>query len=145
MLKIREHTENREQPTNGSLYNNLRKWARTQPEAPFIIEAETGNELTYAHALAAVHTMRQFLGDTPRCILLALPGGVVNAVVWLSTLSGGHQLIPLAPNASAAEIAWTMQKYRPDVLFVEQTEDAQHFSCPNARIITCKMCDALIK
>jgi acyl-CoA synthetase (AMP-forming)/AMP-acid ligase II len=145
MLKVREHTANREQPVNGSLYNNLRQWARTQPEAPFILEAETGNEITYAHTLAAVNTMRLFLGDAPHCILLALPGGLVNAVVWLSALSGGHQLIPLAPNATAAEIAWTMQKYRPDVLFIEQPEDAQRFHCPDARIITRQMCDALIK
>lgn len=145
MLKIREHTENRDQPANGSLYNNLRQWAETQPEAPFIIEAETGNEITYAHALAAVNTMRLFLGDTPRCILLALPGGLVNAIIWLCALSGGHQLIPLAPDASAAEIAWVMKRYRPDVLCIEQPGDAHRFPCPDALIITRQMCDALIK
>jgi acyl-CoA synthetase (AMP-forming)/AMP-acid ligase II len=145
MLKTREHRENIDQPANGSLYHNLRHWARTQPEANFIIEVETGNEITYAHTLAAVNTMRLFLGDAPHCIILALPGGLVNAVIWICALSGGHQLIPLSPDASSAEIAWVTRRYRPDVLFIEQQEDAQRFHCPDARIITRQMCDALIK
>jgi acyl-CoA synthetase (AMP-forming)/AMP-acid ligase II len=145
MLKIRERTEIIDQPAYGSLYNSLRRWARTQPEASFIIEAETGNEITYAHTLAAVNMMRLFLGDAPRCIILALPSGLVNAVIWISALTGGHQLIPLSPGASDEEIAWVTRRYRPDVLFVERREDVPRFACPAARVITRQMCDALIK
>jgi acyl-CoA synthetase (AMP-forming)/AMP-acid ligase II len=89
--------------------------------------------------------MRQWLGDTPRCLVLALPGGIVNAVVWISALSGGHQLIPLSPNATDEEKAWIAQKYRPDVLFVEQAQEAQGFACPQAKIITRQTCEALME
>jgi acyl-CoA synthetase (AMP-forming)/AMP-acid ligase II len=143
MLEIKENRKHI-QAVDGSLYKALCQWARTQPEASFLIEAETGREITYTHALAAVNTMRHFLGDTPRCIALALPGGLVNSVIWLSALSGGHQLIPLSPDASDGEKARVVNKYRPNVLYVERMEDAEHFHCPTARIITLQMCDALI-
>ncbi len=143
MLEIKENRKNI-QAVDGSLYKALCQWARTQPEAAFIIEAETGREIAYAHALAAINTMRHFLGNAPHRIALALPSGLVNAVVWLSALSGGHQLIPLSPAASDDEKTRLVNKYRPDVIYVERMEDAERFHCPTARIITLQMCDALI-
>jgi acyl-coenzyme A synthetase/AMP-(fatty) acid ligase len=80
------------------------------------VEAETGRELTYAHTLASVNSVRQLLGDTPRRIVLALPGGVVNAVIWLSALSGGHMLVPLSPDAPDEEKSRIAQKRRPEAL-----------------------------
>ncbi len=144
MLEIKEKRKSTYQAADGSLYKALCQWARTQPEAPFLIEAETGREIPYAHALAAVNTMRHFLGNAPRCIALALPGGLVNAVIWLSALSGGHQLIPLSPQASDEEKVRMVNKYKPDIIYVEQMENAERFRCPTARIITLQMCDALI-
>jgi len=109
------------------------------------VEAETGRELTYAHTLASVNSVRQLLGDTPRRIVLALPGGIVNAVIWISALSGGHMLVPLSPDAPDEEKSRIAQKHRPDVLFVERTQEAQGFACPHAQVIPRQACDALLE
>jgi len=95
--------------------------------------------------LAAVNEMRQLLGNTPRCLVLTLPGGIVNAVVWIGALSGGHQLVPLHRDATDDEKARVAQKYRPDVLFVEQAQEAQGFACPQAKVITRQACDGLLE
>ncbi len=91
-----EDVKRLEPRASGSLYRSLVAWAKIQPGAAYLVEAETGRELTYAHTLASVNSVRQLLGVTPRRIVLALPGGVVNAVIWLSALSGGHMLVPLS-------------------------------------------------
>lgn len=127
---------------SGTIYRSLMAWAKIQPGATYLVEAETGREFTYARTLAAVNGMRQLLGDTPRCLVLALPGGIVNAVVWISALSGGHQLIPMSQDATDEEKAWVAQKYRPDVLFVEE---AQGFACQHAQVITRQACEMLME
>lgn len=145
MLTLREDVKGIDQLADGSLYRSLVRWAAIQPDATFLVEAETGQELTYAHTLAAVNSMRQLLGDTPHCIMLALPGGIVNAVAWISTLSGGHQLVPLSPGATGEEKASLAKKYVPEVLFVEQAQESQGFARPHAKVITWQMCDALVE
>jgi acyl-CoA synthetase (AMP-forming)/AMP-acid ligase II len=89
--------------------------------------------------------MRQLLGDTPRCLVLALPGGIANAVVWISALSGGHQLVPMSQDATSEEKALIAQKYRPDVLFLEQAQEARGFAYPQAKVFTRQSCDALLE
>src|SRR5438067_3920901 len=130
---------------SGSLYRSLVGWAKSQPGAAYIVEAETGRACTYARVLVSVNRMRQLLGDTPRCIMLALPGGIVNAVIWISALSGGHMLVPLSPDAPDEEKARIAQKHRPDVLFVERAQEAQGFACPHAQVIPRQACDALLE
>jgi acyl-CoA synthetase (AMP-forming)/AMP-acid ligase II len=95
--------------------------------------------------LTAVNEMREMLGDTPRCLVLALPGGIANALVWISALSGGHQLVPLSQDATGEEKARIAQKYRPDVLFVEQAREAQDYACLQAKVITRQSCEALLE
>jgi acyl-CoA synthetase (AMP-forming)/AMP-acid ligase II len=129
----------------GSLYQHLTQWAARQPDKPCIIEAETGRALSYIQYLKAVHALRAFLGDEPRCIALALPGGIASAVLWLSALSGGHLLVPLAPNAGDAEKARVTGKYRPDFIFVDRTEDVQGFGRSHARVITRDMFEPLLE
>ena len=145
ILTIRDDIKSNEQIPEGSLYRNLVRWAKTQPGATYTIEAEAGRELTYAHTLAAVNEMRQLLGDTPQCLVLALPGGIANAVVWISALSGGHQLVPLSQDATGEEKARIAQKYRPDVLFLERAQEAQGFAWPQAKVITRQSCDELVE
>jgi acyl-CoA synthetase (AMP-forming)/AMP-acid ligase II len=145
MLTIRDDIKSNERIPAGSLYRSLVRWAKTQPGATYLVEAETGRELTYGHTLAAVNEMRQLLGDTPRCLALALPGGIANAVVWISALSGGHQLVPLSQDATSEEKARIAKKYRPEVLFVERPQDANGFACPQAKVITRQTCEALLE
>src|SRR6185312_6631935 len=100
MVLIKDQIQRERQLEPGELLKSLVDWATRQPEATWLVEAESGREMNYAQALSAVCAMRQVLGDAPRHIVLALPGGLANAVCWLSALSGGHHLHPLSPGAT---------------------------------------------
>ena len=143
MVLIKEHIQSSRRIEPGSLFNSLVRWAALQPEATFIMEAETGREFNYAQTLAAVHTFRQVLGETPRHLALALPGSILNAVIWLSALSGGHHLIPVSPDATEKEKLALVQRHRPDVLIVEHEEDARGFASPQATVLTRQACETL--
>jgi acyl-CoA synthetase (AMP-forming)/AMP-acid ligase II len=145
MLNIREDIKSIQYVARGSLYRSLVEWASRRPNEIYIIEAETGRTLTYTQTLAAVHTMRRFLGESPRCIAMTLPGGIVSAIVWISALSGGHLLVPLSPDATNEEKTRAAQRNNVRVLVVEQAEEAQGFDSPNATIITRQMCEKLIE
>jgi acyl-CoA synthetase (AMP-forming)/AMP-acid ligase II len=128
------------------LYDQLTHWATIAPEQICIVEAETGRSMTYSHCLSAVQKMRHFLGTQPRNLILTLSGGIADAVLWLSALTGGHMLVPLAPDAAEEERARAVSMYRPDMLFVEQHEEAQGFSAAfAAQVVTRRDCDALIE
>jgi acyl-CoA synthetase (AMP-forming)/AMP-acid ligase II len=128
------------------LHNQLIHWAAIAPEQICIVEAETGRSITYSHCLSAVQKMRQFLGIRPRNLMLTLSGGIADAVLWLSALTGGHMLVPLAPDAAEEERARAVSMYKPDVLFVEQPEEAQGFpGAFDAQIVTRQECELLIE
>jgi acyl-CoA synthetase (AMP-forming)/AMP-acid ligase II len=130
--------------TVSALYDKLISWGIRQPETPFIIEAETGNILTYGQSMAALDALRRFLGDEPRCILLALPGGITNALVWLSALVGGHTLVPVAPDAPPHELARVAASFSPDVVIAANPEAQERFAPLNARFLTQGDCATLI-
>ncbi|HZS77378.1 MAG TPA: AMP-binding protein [Ktedonobacteraceae bacterium] len=120
-------------------------WAEIQPGKPFIIEAESGRQLTYSQTLASVQAARKMLGDTPKKVFLSLSNGLENAVLWLAALTGGHLLMPLPPTVSEAECTRAKHMFQPDVLVVEQAEDAQKFSAPAALVITQHDCAAFMQ
>lgn len=126
------------------LCEQLSVYAAEQPLRPFVIEAETGRTLSYGEAPAAVAAVRALLGDVPCCVALALPNGIANAVLWLSALDGGHSLVPLPPDAPAAELQRRLRRFAPDVLVVERAEDAGDFGYPGARVLTLPTCEAAI-
>src|SRR5438067_1610914 len=129
-----------------NLHNQLVHWAAIAPEQISIVEAETGRSMTYSHCLSAVQKMRRFLGAQPRNLILTLSGGIADAVLWLSALTGGHMLVPLAPDAADEERARAVSMYKPDVLFVEQPEEAQGFpGASDAQIVTRQACELLIE
>jgi len=102
--------------------------------------------MTYSDCLSAVQKMRRFLGAQPRNLILTLSGGIADAVLWLSALTGGHMLVPLAPDAADEERARAVSMYKPDVLFVEQPEEAQGFpGASDAQIVTRQACELLIE
>ncbi|MFL5653891.1 MAG: AMP-binding protein [Ktedonobacteraceae bacterium] len=128
------------------LHNQLMHWATIAPEQISIVEAETGRSMTYSHCFSAVQKMRQFLGAQPRNLIVTLSGGIADAVLWLSALTGGHMLVPLAPDAAEEERARAVSMYKPDVLFVEQAEEAKGFpGALAAQIVTRQDCEALIE
>src|SRR5947208_8746319 len=122
------------------LHNQLVHWATSAPEQICIVEAETGRSMTYRHCLSAVQKMRQFLGAQPRTLMLTLSGGIADAVLWLSALTGGHMLVPLAPDAADEERARAVRMYKSDVLFVEQAKGFPGAFA--AQIVTRQDCEA---
>src|SRR3989442_3990232 len=138
--------EMRGQASMYNLHNQLVHWATIAPEQISIVEAETGRSMTYSHCLSAVQMMRRFLGAQPRNLILTLSGGMADAVLWLSALTRGHMLVPLAPDAADEERARAVSMYKPDVLFVEQPEEAQGFpGASDAQIVTRQQCELLIE
>ncbi len=134
-----------EQNAGVALYERLRWGARTRPDAPCVIEAETGASLTYRAFFAATCAMRRALGPEPRRIALALPGGITSAVIWASALTGGHALLPLAPDTPALEIARVFQRVEPDTLVMEREDAAAGFATPSMRVWTREKIAALIQ
>src|SRR6266699_3421402 len=128
------------------LHNQLVHWATIAPEQICIVEAETGRSMTYSDCLSAVQKMRHFLGAAPRNLMLTLSGGIADAVLWLSALTGGHMLVPLAPDAADEERQRAVGMYKPDVLCVEQYEEAQGFPAAfAAQIVTRQDGEVLIE
>jgi acyl-CoA synthetase (AMP-forming)/AMP-acid ligase II len=144
MVSLKEQVGKNRDIKYRSLFNSLVKWAAIQPDAVYIIEAETGREFTYAQTLAAVNTVRQTLGTTPRRLVLSLPGSLASSVLWLSALSGGHHLLPVSPGATDREKSLIAKRHQPDVVFVEQEKDARGFDCTHAVVITREECERLI-
>jgi len=142
MVLIKEHIHQRGQIESGLLFRSLVRWATLRPEAPFLVEAETGRALSYQQTLAGVAALRLVLGEAPCHIILALPGGITTALIWLSALSGGHHLLPVAPNATEGEKSTFGEKHQPDVIIVEHAEDAAAFGQAGARVFTRKACEA---
>src|SRR5712691_10163719 len=129
-----------------NLYDQLVHWATIAPEQICIVEAETGRSMTYGHCLSAVQKMQHVLGTQPRNLMLTLSGGMADAVLWLSALTGGHMLVPLAPEAAEEERKRAVSMYKPDVLFVEQHEEMQGFpGALGAQIVTRQECELLIE
>jgi acyl-CoA synthetase (AMP-forming)/AMP-acid ligase II len=127
-----------------SIDMKLRKWAAAYPDKPCIIEAETGETLTYHQCLAATQFMRQFIGDTPRNLFVTLSGGIADAILWLVALTGGHTLVPLAPDASNSERTRATSMFHPDFLFLEEEGDVQDLAARATTVMTRQEYEALL-
>jgi acyl-CoA synthetase (AMP-forming)/AMP-acid ligase II len=99
-----------------TLRDRLAHWARTRRDAPFVIEADTGATLTYREFVDGVEALQRALGRAPQRVALMAPGSVASAIVWIGALTGGHTLLPLAPDAPALEIERVSQRFLPDLL-----------------------------
>ncbi|MBO0792774.1 MAG: hypothetical protein J2P36_17755, partial [Ktedonobacteraceae bacterium] len=119
-----------------SLYERLAYWAEHTPNHPCIVEVETARSITYAECLQAVLEIRQHIGSTPKNIFLMMPGGIVNALLWLSALTGGHTLVPLSSDTVADEARRAMTMFRPDMLFIEQDRQGKAFFPATTTVVT---------
>jgi acyl-CoA synthetase (AMP-forming)/AMP-acid ligase II len=119
-----------------TLHCQLEYWAAIQPDAPFIVELDENRMITYAQFREAVLDLRRMLGNRQRSIALALPGGIPAAIVWIAALTGGHCLIPCAPESTPAERALLGERHVPDVVVVASRESATDFGCLDAQVIT---------
>ncbi len=119
-----------------SLHQRLEYWAATQPDAPFIVEVDENRIITYGRFQEAVLELRRMLGSQPRSIALALPGGIPAAIFWIAALTGGHCLVPCAPETTPAERVLLGERYAPDVLVVAFRSSARDFGRPDAQVIS---------
>ncbi|MGO8951149.1 MAG: AMP-binding protein [Ktedonobacterales bacterium] len=129
--------------SNPSLYQTLEHWAAVQPAAPFIVEVEENRVITYSQFLEAVSELRDMLGSQPQSIALALSGGIPAALVWIAALSGGHRLIPCAPEATPTERALLGRAHAPEILVAPSRSSAREFGRNTARVITSQQLYAL--
>ncbi len=121
-----------------TLHRALAHWAAVQPEAPFVVEAETGRTLTYGACYQGVCGLRHYLGHERRTVLVALPGGIETALIWLATLTGGHRIVPCAPDAPAAEYAALARRWGPDYVVAEQASHNAAVAAPGAEVLARK-------
>lgn len=112
---------------NGSntLQNSLQTWAAKNGDKPCIIETNTSNSISFQELAYAVAAVRQHFGPKPQSIILALPGGIADAVVWLAALTGAHRLIPTSPQTTDFELQQLISKHNPDFLITEFPIDFQ--------------------
>ncbi len=150
MLKIAEYRaslnkSNEVIPRVPSLDEALVHWAMARPRSPFVTEVGTGKSLSYGVALRAVRELQRLFGPKRRTIVLALPGGIAASVVWLAALGGGHRLVMGSPDAMDDEKARLAERYRPDLLIVEQADIARGFGRAGRSTLTRAELDSAIE
>src|SRR5215469_13043175 len=129
--------------TELSLARSLADWVRLQPGAEFLKEADEDWSITYAGFASAVAQLQKTLGSSPRTIVLALPGGIPASLVWIAALTGGHRLIPCAPEATAAERRLLGARHRPHIVVVAEPGEGEKFGRADVEVITSKELYAL--
>jgi acyl-CoA synthetase (AMP-forming)/AMP-acid ligase II len=98
------------------LITQLHYHAGRSSAVPAIINLADGQSVSYEQLLEYVTRLRHYLGEKPQIILLTTPGGIYNAVVWLACLSGGHRLVPLAPQSTNEELRKAIIQHQPTLI-----------------------------
>lgn len=104
------------------LYHAITIQAEKTPEKIAITETNTGDLISYQDLVTSVVRFRSYLGSEPQTILLALPGSILDAIIWLSALTGGHFLIPVSPESTEFEYNDLIERHHPTLIIsAEQT------------------------
>src|SRR6185437_7534925 len=96
------------------LQSKISHWAKTQGEKVAIIEADSGRSLTYQELFSATQALKKYLRENPKTILVALPGSITDAIIWLTCLTSGHLMIPVSPQSTDYEIEQIIETDKPD-------------------------------
>lgn len=106
---------------NGSniLKENIQKSAKEKADSESIVETETDRRITFQELHHAVIALQQFFGEEKQTIVLATPGGITSAVIWLTSLIFGHLLIPISPKTTEFEYEELLRKHTPTILITE--------------------------
>ena len=106
---------------NGSkiLHQKLVTYAKQHGQKISIIETVTDNKITYFELLSDILSLQNFLGSKPQTIIVATPGGIINSIIWFTSLIFGHFLIPLSSNTTQFEYNELVLKHIPDFLITE--------------------------
>ncbi len=118
-----------------SLYTRLVRDADRYPDTAFVIEAETGDACDYRTMLRAVHYAQGVLGVPPRTMVMLMPPGIATSIIWLAALTGGHTIIPLAPDAGQAERAQVIKRFHPHLICASTAGEVADFLAAGAQYL----------
>lgn len=109
---------------NGSrlLQEKLTAWKNKIGNSPFVVQTDSGQKISYSDFYYAVSSVREFLGSEPKTVIAAIPGGVIDAVFWIATLTGGHTFIPVSPNITEYEQQELITQHNPDIILSDSPE-----------------------
>lgn len=116
---------------NEELYNQLQHWAKTKGESAALIETNTKNSISFQNLLSSVTTLAHYLGKEKKTIVVALPGGIVDATIWLTALSGGHLIVPVSPMLTEYEYHEVIARHAPDLII----SDASFEVLPSVQLL----------
>jgi acyl-CoA synthetase (AMP-forming)/AMP-acid ligase II len=101
------------------LYSKLQTWAESSSQKDCLIDVSSSQRLTYSQLIQAVIAVQLYLGEPSKTIIVVLPSGIVDAVLWLASLSGGHRLVPLSPALTESEYQEAVQRHKPDLIVLD--------------------------
>lgn len=101
------------------LSNQLQHWAEIKGESAALIETNTKDSISYRDLFSSVTTLSGYFGKHKKKIVVALPGGIVDASIWLASLLGGHLLIPVSPMFTEFEYHEVIARHNPDLLITD--------------------------
>jgi len=120
-------------------------WEHNTPGAPFLVDAQSGETISFGAFARALREWRTMLGPKPLRIALGAAPGAPTALTWLAALTSGHLLAPCSPDMPPAGRLSIGQTLRPDVIVATQADEAQAFGRPQARVFTTADLDALLR
>ncbi len=91
-------------------------------DLPAVIETATGNSINYFDFSCGVRAVRKLLGNSPKTLVVTLPGGITDSVIWISALTGGHLLIPVSPRITDYELQKVFLYHKPDLLITDSLD-----------------------
>lgn len=85
-----------------------------------IIEAETDQAISYQKLWDSIQALQIYLGAEPKTIVLALPSGILDSIIWLAALMFGHRLIPISPFITDYEFKQVIKQHKPDLIIDQE-------------------------
>lgn len=123
------------------LQSKLSHWASNKGKEVAITETSTESTITFENLRYAVTALHSYLGDDSLKILVSLPGSIIDSVLWLSILTGGHLIIPVSPVLTDYEYEDLIKKHSPNLIIRELNSSVNTHSIQS---MTYSDCEAII-
>lgn len=98
------------------LQHTITTRSRKNGDKPALIDIGNDSIYSYSELEASVASLRQYFGKKSLTIMVALPGGLTNALCWVTCLTSGHLIIPVSPQLTEYEYKAIAKKHKPDIL-----------------------------
>ncbi len=102
------------------IFSKLAVLAKREGNKKAIIEADTGRVITYKELFCAILALQKYFGDNSQKILVALPGGIIDSIIWLTSLTNGNFFIPVSPYLTRFEFSNITEMHKPDLIISEK-------------------------